>query len=297
MADVLFGGTGLTQVENILTERGIEVAISDSEAWTHRAARRLGLPRIGFDHVGVIAYCRYHGPADLWTTGRRDALAYRALMGTPERILISSFYPAEPLVPGVTVVGPMLRDSVQRARAGAHAGTHLLAYFNKGAFQYQAHVHRTLSQLDLPVMVYGTPYHGTRGNVMFRPPSEDGFVADLASCRGVLGTAGNQLAGEAISLGKPILSLPEEAFEQRLNAHVLERMGVGMKARLASVSPSDIDRFLGHADTLARATLEHARDGGPAAADYLLQTLPELLAERRGGRSLAVRGAIMPARA
>src|ERR1700712_5020122 len=53
MADLVFNGRGAGLVERELRDRGIELVISDSEAWTHRAARRLGLPRISFDHVGI----------------------------------------------------------------------------------------------------------------------------------------------------------------------------------------------------------------------------------------------------
>src|SRR3546814_2111621 len=108
--DLLFGGRGIDQVSEAMRSRGIELVISDSEAWTHRVAQRLNLPRISFDHVGIIAYCKPHFPPDLWALGMRDGWGYRQLMGVPERILISSFYRAEPAYPQVHVVGPMLRS-------------------------------------------------------------------------------------------------------------------------------------------------------------------------------------------
>jgi len=117
LADLLLGGPGIEQVQREFRDRGIQLVISDSEAWCHRAAEKLKLPRISFDHVGIIAWCKPHFPADLWLTGMRDAIGYRALMGQPDRTLISSFYPAEPRHPGTRIVGPMLRDEVLRASA------------------------------------------------------------------------------------------------------------------------------------------------------------------------------------
>src|SRR3546814_17699261 len=84
-----------------------------SEAWIHLVAQRLNRPRISFDHVCIIAYCKPHFPPYLWALGMRDGWGYRQLMGVPERILISSFYRAEPAYPQVHVVGPMLRDEVR----------------------------------------------------------------------------------------------------------------------------------------------------------------------------------------
>jgi uncharacterized protein (TIGR00661 family) len=279
MSDLLFGGDGMTQVEREFRERGIDAVISDSEAWTHRVAQRLGIPRISFDHVGIIAYCKPHFPPDLWTLGMRDAWGYRALMGVPERILISSFYPAEPAHPQVKVIGPMLRDEVLAAQPTA--GDYLLAYFNKGEHQYLPHVDRALRLLDTRVVVYGTKHRGIDDNLDFRAPSVDGFVRDLAGCRAVLSTAGNQLIGEAIHFGKPILALPEKAFEQRLNAHMIERMGVGQAGDLMRLTPSDIDRFLGN-DAWFRSNMDQHRGNGRAQANEILHGyLAELGRQRR----------------
>lgn len=284
MADLMLGGPGIEGVEREFKDRGIQLVISDSEAWTHRVARRLKLPRISFDHVGILAYCKPHFPPDLWALGMRDAIGYRALMGVPDRILISSFYDAEPAYPGVRIVGPMLRDDVLRARA-TH-GDFLLCYFNKGEHQYLPHVDRALRLLDIPVVIYGTPYRGKVENLDFRAPSNEWFVHDLAACRAVLSTAGNQTIGEAVHFGKPILAVPEDAFEQRLNSHIIERMGVGMRADLNRLTPSDVDRFLGHYDSYRSHMGEHARDGRAEAIETLHRFIGELVnrktATRRG---------------
>ncbi|MDB5985704.1 MAG: hypothetical protein JWR16_757 [Nevskia sp.] len=282
MTDLMFGGGGSELVEREFKARGIELVISDSEAWTHRAARRLGLPRISFDHVGIIAYCKPHFPPELWLLGRRDAIGYRTLMGVPERILIASFYPAEAAYPGVQVVGPMLRDEVLRVQPTTRddGGGFLLAYFNKGEHQYLPHIDRALRLLDFPVVVYGTPFRGQIENLDFRAPSNAGFVRDLADCKAVLSTAGNQLIGEAIHFGKPILALPEEAFEQRLNAHMIERMGVGMRGDRLQLNPSDIDRFLGNYDWYRGNMREHARDGRAEARATLRRFIEEIRREQ-----------------
>ena len=275
MRDLLFGGDGMAQVERECRNRGIELVISDSEAWTHRVAQRLGLPRISFDHVGIIAYCEPHFPPDLWLTGMRDAVGYRQLMGVPERILIASFYPAEGAYPGVKVVGPMLRDVVKQQKP--REGDYLLCYFNKGEHQYRPHVDRALRLLDCPVVVYGTPHRGQVDNIDFRAPSNDGFVRDLAGCKAVLSTAGNQLIGEALHFGKPFLAVPEEAFEQRLNAHMIERMGIGLRADLNTLTPSDIDRFMGHYDWYRSNMSQHAGDGRAEAIATLQRFIEELV--------------------
>jgi hypothetical protein len=63
------------------------------------------------------------------------------------------------------------------------------------------------------------------------PFDEATFIADLASCRAVVATAGFTLMSEAISLDKPMLAVPIRGqFEQVLNARYLEREGYGATA-------------------------------------------------------------------
>lgn len=282
MRDLLLHGPEMTRVEDELRERDIDLVISDSEAWTHRAAERMRIPRISFDHVGIIAWCKPHFPPDLWMKGMRDAAGYRMLMGDPQRILISSFYPAEPRLPGTRIIGPLLRDVV--VDTPATDGDYLLVYLNKGEHLYRPNVDRALRLLDMPVVVYGTPYRGRVDNLDFRAPDNNAFVHDLAGCRAVLSTAGNQLLGEAIHFGKPVLTLPESAFEQRLNSYMVERMGVGMRGDLHRLTPSDIDRFLGN-DAYYRSNMRaHARNGRVEAIDTLQQFIDELRRDGLGTR-------------
>ena len=83
-------------------------------------------------------------------------------------------------------------------------------------------------------LVYGTEREGEDGNLCFRPFSLDGFLADLASSKAVISTAGFTLMTEALQLAKPMLALPMGGqFEQELNAHLLEDVGYGKNGRKA----------------------------------------------------------------
>ncbi len=279
MSDLLLGGHGLDSTERELRLRGIDLVISDSEAWTHRAARRLRLPRISFDHVGVIAWCQPHFPPELWLRGRRDGMVYRALMGRPDRTLITSFYPARPLAQGARVIGPVLRDELRTAEPTV--GDYLLAYFNRGRHQYTASLDLALRRLDLPVVIYGTPYRGRTDNLEFRPAGNAGFIRDLAGCRAVLSTAGNQLIGECIYFRKPILALPENVFEQQLNAHMVVQMGIGQRARLTTLTVGDIEDFLVGAEACRARMPVHPADGRSEAVRCLLQYAQELRPRER----------------
>lgn len=289
--DLLFGGQGTRAIARDWDAFRPEVVISDSEAWSHQLARARRIPRISLDHVGIMAYCKPEFPGEDLLLGQRDRLGYLAMMGVPEFAIVSSFYPAPARYPNVRVVGPILRDLVYAATP--HQGEHLLAYFNKGEYQFSPGLEQALRACGRPVIVYGAGRQGQDENLLFKAPSQKGFVADMASATGVITTAGHQTASECLWLGKPMLLLPEDAVEQRLNAHMVKKMGIGDRASLTDLTGYDIERFLQRLPEFAAAMQPHRRDGrrdALIALEHALERSREL--NRMRPRPLSIRAAL-----
>jgi len=279
--DLKMSGPALDMVAETLRRFRPDVVVSDSEPWTHHAARRLEIPRISFDHFGVLVYCRWPMRMLDRVICWLEAGAYRKLMGRPQRVVVASFYDAPPRRPGVRVVGPVLREQVRKTTPSP--GEYLLVYFSNGEKHYTEPMHRTLGELGLPVRVYGTGREGREGNLQFFPPSNTQFVEDLAGCRAVFSTAGNQLISEAMHFGKPLLLMPEDSLEQRLNAATVERLGYGRHLSRRDVAADVIGEFLIGGDRFA-ANLRAAatRDGGAEAVEAIEQYARELTGGDQG---------------
>ena len=277
--ELIFRGPEYQAVRDAVADFQPDVIISDAEPWTHRVARDLRVPRIGFDHFGVMVYCRPPIPLKDRIRSRRDVLVYRWLMGRPERIIVSSFYHAPPRWPSVRVIGPLLRDAVLDATPTR--GEHLLVYFNKGEYQFTPHVERAMQEIDLPVLIYGTERRGTFGKLDFRPPSNVPFVEHMSSCRAIISTAGNQLVGEAVHLGKPMLVMPECCVEQRLNAAALERMGFGRQVPHSRFSSQVLREFLDQEAYYLENIRRSARNGRQEAVATIEQFIQDLVGSDR----------------
>ncbi len=276
--DLLLHGPSLTMVMDVIREFRADVIISDAEAWTNRVGMRLGIPRIAFDHFGILTHCNppVRGPDRfmLW----RERCAYRALMGQPQRVIVSSFYEAPARRPGVRVVGPLLRDEVLKTKPGR--GGFLLAYFNQGAHQFTPWVRKALRDVDCPIKVYGTQRIGSAGNLEFCPTSNQPFLTDLANCRAVISTAGNQLVGEALHFRKPMLVMPETCVEQRCNANAIEEMRIGMQVAHRKLTTEVIRGFLAREDEFQTHISAATCDGRTEALDALETYLKELGGKR-----------------
>ena len=282
LSDVVIGGEGFGEVARVLRDVNPGVAICDAEPWTHAAAARLGIPRISFDHFGILAYCRPPIPWGDRLRSFRDVSAYRALMGKPDRIIVSSFYDGGATDSRIRFVGPLLRPEV--LRASPTLGDHLLVYLNRGAYQFTPRVELALRSLQIPVVLYGTPRRGTDGLFSFREPGNESFIRDLASCRSVFSTAGNQLVGEAIWFNKPMLVMPEHTVEQRLNAAAVERLGIGVQVSHTQIDGPTVQRFL-DSEEVFRKSMRHALRDGRAEAIVALEAFARELASVRPVRA------------
>lgn len=273
--DLSVRGPALEMVGEVLAEFRPQVVVSDSEAWTRAAAKRLGIPRISFDHFGVLVYCRWPMGWARRIQNRLEARLYHSLLSGPaDRIVIASFYAPPPRREGVRVVGPVLRQTVLEARPAR--GDYLLTYFSNGHIHFTPRVEQALRALDLPVVVYGVGRQGRDGNLDFRPPSNVGFVEDLSGCRAVFSTAGNQLISEAMHLRKPLLVMPEDSLEQRLNAIAVEHMGIGMRTSRKKVGAEQLRAFLSGEARYRESIPDQPTDGRTQAVEAIGQFAEEL---------------------
>jgi uncharacterized protein (TIGR00661 family) len=272
-------GPTLQMLETEIAGFGADVVVTDSEGYTHRAAQRLGIPRISFDHFGVLVYCK---PAmSRWDSlrCRGNAFVYRTLFGEPDRVVVSSFFDAPAARKGVIVVGPVIRDEVQRV--APTTGDYVLVYLSNGAEEFIPQLERALTELDLPVRVYNAPRQGRVGQVEYKPIANIPFVEDLAGCRAVVATTGNQLLGEVVYFQKPILGMPIECLEQRLNAAQIERMGIGCCVPRKHMTADVIRTFLSREGEFRNAFTRRTQSAAEASVEAIERFAQEL-AGRRG---------------
>jgi uncharacterized protein (TIGR00661 family) len=280
--DVLWQGPGLQMVMNIIKDFGPDCVLTDSETYTHRAAARLGIPRITFDHFGVLVYGKTEFKDRQELARKGNAWVYRTLFGEPDRAVVTWFYDAPPKRDGVAVVGPVMRRELLDVTPTR--GPHLLAYFSIPREQFTPSIEQALMALDCPVRVYGTDRRGMQKNLVFKPLANLPFIEDLASCRAVLATTGNQLCGEVIHFGKPMLGIPLDCLEQRANACALEWMGVGRWAKPSRITAELLREFLSREDEYRRNMPRASRDGAAEAIEAIERFAVELTSRRSGSR-------------
>ena len=130
-----------------------------------------------------------------------------------------------------------------------------------------------LAKTGIECRVYGArrsiEEEQVEGSLRYRPFSEDGFIADLASCRAVVAGGGFTLMGEAVYLRKPMLSVPLLGqFEQVLNARYLQAEKFGRAAEHVD-DPVVVQKFIRKLPKYEAALERYEQDGNKALFDEL----------------------------
>lgn len=273
IADLILRGVGYQIVRESLEQLQPNVVISDSEGWTGRAAFDLNIPRIAFDHHGIFTHCTPSMSKldKLRLTG--DNIIYKQLIPKPDRILASSFYSAPCKHDRVSVVPAILRNEVYGHESTE--GDHLVAYFSKGLAALSHNVVDALTSLPYDVRMYGTHDKGSYKNIQFKKIGRK-FLKDLASCRAVISTAGNQLVGECMYYKKPMLVMPEDSVDQRTNARHVDIMGIGIATTFEAFDKATVAHFLSRLDYYKAKASHHEADGREEAIEILDLWIKEL---------------------
>lgn len=256
----------IRQLAGEIRRESPDLVITDFEPALPRAALECGVPFISLDHQHFLTvYDLSSLPGMLRVHALYMGLVVRLFYSGQASTVVSSFYfpPLKANCHGVKQVGVLLRDDI--ANATPSRGGFLLVYLRKSL---NRRLLEAIRASGYPARVYGTPpippFQGGE-KMAFCPHEHGSFQRNLIECDALITTAGNQLVGEALYLGKPVLALPELGnYEQYMNAHFLRQSGGGDWVDFANVEVSHIENFVSRLDHF-RASIKHERLNGNSA--------------------------------
>ena len=262
------------QLSRLAEESDIDLVITDFEPLTCHVGHRKRLPVIAIDNQHALTNTRVSLPHGY----QRDAAAVRLVtrMMTPraDAYLVLSFFPAPIKRRNTFLFPPIVRQEV--LSTSPQAGDYVLVYVTSPAKELAA----LLQQVRCEFVAYGFGREGQVGNMLFKKPSMDGFLRDLAGARAVMANAGFSLVSEALHLGKPYLAIPvKNQFEQTLNAYYVDKLGYG--AWWKELSKEKIESFLFNLPVYAEHLDSYPRAGNGALLAKLDELIGTLTAKAR----------------
>ena len=262
---------------DIANEFKPDVVISDFESWSYLYGVNHMLPVISVDNMQIINRCK-HDPR-LLEGHQADFQIAKGLIKSKVpgawHYLISTFFYPPVRKPRTTLHPPILRPEILAAKS--EPGNHLLVY---QTYTTNKELPEILKASGIECRIYGLRRDLKEdlrdGNLLYRPFSEQGFIDDLRTARGVVASGGFTLMGEAVYLHKPMLAQPVgKQFEQVLNSRYLEAEGYGLHAD--EITSAKLAGFLQRIPEFEKSLARYQQDGNK----HLLGKLEEVLESAR----------------
>ena len=204
----------------LMTEFQPDLCISDMEPIVPVLSFWYKIPLISIDNQHRLTNLEINVP----TKYKKDFLIAKEVVNLfvrkADKFIVASFANSPIVKKNTIIVPPIIRKEVCELKS--KSGDKILVYLSKS----DKKILNVLKKINKSFVVYGFNCRRKKGNIEFK--TREGFLNDLENCKGVIGTAGFSLMGEAIYLNKPYLALPLKGqFEQVLNALFLKKAGFG----------------------------------------------------------------------
>jgi len=216
-----------------------DLFVTDFEPLTAIVAASLGIPCASIDNQHKFcAPMEQEFPLALRLYGRVAGAFVRRWIWQPRLCIVAVFHRCPPS-PQYHRVGVLVRDRMARLRPSP--GAHVLLY---GYGEIGKRLVDVAKSIPEQFVAYGCK-GDVADNIQFKPTSYHEFAADLASCKAVISTAGQQLIGEASFFGKPIFVVPiPNQHEQLINARYVRKEKIGDYSPVSQLSVNRIQDFL-----------------------------------------------------
>ncbi|OON67350.1 MJ1255/VC2487 family glycosyltransferase [Hymenobacter sp. CRA2] len=235
-----------------------DLVISDFESFSYFFAKAQRLPVVSIDNMQIISRTQLDVAIPREERGNFELARsiVRAKLPRSQHYLITTFFRPPLAKPDTTLVPPIVRPEI--IAQTPTRGQHVLVYQSSTNQRDLVALLQQLPQQEF--RVYGFNRDEEHGNVLLRPFSEAGFIADLASARAVVTNGGFSLISEAIYLRKPVCAIPIPAqFEQWLNAAEVEKLGYGRN--FSALTPDNLKAFLYDLAPFEQALSKYQQEG------------------------------------
>jgi len=242
----------IKKLKKLIDRYKFDFAISDFEPFLPRAAKSKKLNFITIDNQHRLLWEKIkarhipfkHIPSYIVTLG----LVFSIHPLSRKCIITSVFQPElrKKKVRGteIIVTGPLIRKEIEDLKNQVKKQDFVLVYVKPVLEKAVIPVLKKVNHKFIMYVSNPRKYKKNK-NLKYKRHSHTGFAKDMARCKTVISSAGEQLMSEALYLGKPLFLMPEVGtFEQTLNGRSVKNAYVGDYKDITRVKKEHITRFL-----------------------------------------------------
>ena len=220
-----------------------DIIVTDFEMYATIVSKLLQIPLISLDNIHMITQAKIDYPPHHQTEMLKAKGVIKSYVVRPKfHIMTSFFFPKVRSRKNAVIYPPVIREEIYKLKPTTE--DHIIVYQTS---KESVNLVKRLKALDENFIVYGFNKSETDENLTYKLFNEDEFYEDLASAKAVVCNGGFTFISEAITLKKPIYSVPAIGnFEQTLNGYYVQKLGYGEYHE--NMSPKKLERFLKRLD-------------------------------------------------
>jgi uncharacterized protein (TIGR00661 family) len=136
-----------------------------------------------------------------------------------------------------------------------------------------------LKSANVKFIVYGFERDDVDKNVTFRKTNNDQFFKDLKDCKACIANGGFTFISEAVSLHKPILSIPIKGIiEQVLNALQVQKQGYGEMCD--EIDKKTLLKFIKNNDKYYRNLQKHKKEDNTKTIHKVEELIDKVISKK-----------------
>lgn len=216
-----------------------DVIVTDFEIYATMVSKLLSIPLISLDNIHMITQTAIDYPPKHQGEMLKAKGVIKSYVIKPKiHILTSFFYPKIKPKKRAVLYPPVIREDILKLKPTIE--DHIIVYQTS---KESVKLVEQLKSLNEKFIVYGFNKDEVDENLTYKLFNENEFYNDLASAKAVICNGGFTFISEAISLKKPIYSVPAIGnFEQTLNGFYAQKLGYGEYHE--EMSPKKVEKFL-----------------------------------------------------
>lgn len=216
-----------------------DVIVTDFEIYATMVSKLLSIPLISLDNIHMITQTAIDYPPKHQGEMLKAKGVIKSYVIKPKiHILTSFFYPKIKPKKRAVLYPPVIREDILKLEPTIE--DHIIVYQTS---KESVKLVEQLKSLNEKFTVYGFNKDEVDKNLTYKLFNENEFYNDLASAKAVICNGGFTFISEAISLKKPIYSVPAIGnFEQTLNGFYVQKLGYGEYHE--EMSPKKVEKFL-----------------------------------------------------
>ena len=202
-----------------------DVIVTDFELYATIVSKLLYIPLISLDNIHMITQTKIHCPEHKRGEMIKAKGVIKAYVVRPKiHILTSFFYPKVRPGKNAVIYPPVIRKEILKLKSTN--SNHIIVY--QTSRESVKLVQKLKALRNEKFIIYGFDKNEIDANLHYKSFNENEFYDDFASAKAVICNGGFTFISEAVSLKKPIFSIPARGnFEQTLNAYYVQKLGYG----------------------------------------------------------------------